>query len=151
MSIDEESFLKKLFFLKLSTLGVIFSVTRLFCHQFVFYLAHYVICSEIVSWSLKYVGTKETWIYIRKLHGFGDTSMHFDALYEDCNWISGVIWVICPLFWSTTVPSRSISKFGTGSRGNLDDFCKMDAYVSKKIKHPSIKQNHPWIDSYSHN
>ena len=58
----------------------------------------YVICNEIASWSLKYVGTRETWMYIRKLHGFGDLVMYFDVLYLNSNWFLGVIWVISLYF-----------------------------------------------------
>ena len=56
---------------------------------------------------------------------------NFDVLYLNSNWFSGVIWVICPLFSSTSVPSRSISKVGTESRGNLVHFCKIDACQRK--------------------
>ena len=57
--------------------------------------------------------------------------MYFDVLYLNFNWFSGVNWVICPLFWSTPVPPRSISKVGNESRGNFGDFCKMDACQRK--------------------
>ena len=87
------------------------------------------------------------------MHSFGDVVMYFDVLYLNFNWFSGVNWVICPLFWSTPVPPRSISKVGNESRGNFGNFCKMDAcqrkwstqackkYIPEVIRTLRIKQN----------
>ena len=96
--------------------------------HFVFYSAHYAICNEIASRSLKYVGRRESWMYIRKLRGFADHKIlsNWCSLFE-LNIFSGVISVICPVFWLTSVSSRLITNVGTESRGNLSVFCKMDA------------------------
>ena len=57
--------------------------------------------------------------------------MFFDVFFLNFNWFSGAIWVICPLFWSTPVPSRSILKVGTETQGNLGYFWKMDTCPRK--------------------
>ena len=80
-----------------------------------------------------------------KLLGFGDIVMYFGVLFLNFNWFSEVIWVIYPLFWSTPVPSRSISKVGTESRGNLGDFCKIDACHRKWSTQACSNISPEWI------
>ena len=73
------------------------------------------------------------WCHYQKTAWIWDNLIYFDVLYSNLNWFSGVIWVICPLFWSTPVPSKLISKVRTEGRGNLGDFCK-----ENEIPKPSL-------------